>query len=252
MKWIWVLATALLLPAQFVRPPAPPRYGYRVVKSYPHDPGAFTQGLEYRDGVLFEGTGLNGRSSVRRVRLQDGQILASVPLSGEYFGEGITVQKSRILQLTWKHGVGFIYDRATLRKTGSFAYPGEGWGLANDGKLIYMSDGSSTIRVWDPVTLKELRRFSVKLQGRPIDQLNELEMVEGELYANVWQTDSILRISPADGNVVGIIDLQGLLNSNAGEVDVLNGIAYDPAGKRLFVTGKLWPRIFEIQLVAKR
>jgi glutamine cyclotransferase len=251
MRFVWVLALAILSPAQFVRPSAPVRYGYKVVKAYPHDAGAFTQGLEYRDGMLFEGTGLNGRSSLRRVRLSDGKVLASVPLSAEYFGEGITVQKERILQLTWKHGMGFLYDRATLKKTGSFAYPGEGWGLANDGKFVYMSDGSSTIRVWDPVSLKEVRRFTVKAQGRPVGQLNELEMVEGELYANVWQNDVILRIAPADGTVVGVIDLTGILGPVDGEVDVLNGIAYDAAAKRLFVTGKLWPKIFEIQLVRK-
>lgn len=246
---------ALAAQAQFVRPAAPVRYGCKVVRSYAHDRGAFTQGLEYKDGVLYEGTGMNGRSALRKVRLDTGQVLAQTALAAEYFGEGITVQGTRILQLTWKHGQGFIYDKQTLKRTGSFQYPGEGWGLANDGKQIYMSDGSAQIRVWDAATLKELRRITVNNGGRAIDQINELEIVNGEIYANVWQTEYVLRVSPADGRVLGIVDLSGLVRaaySEAPDADVLNGIAYDAAGKRLLVTGKLWPKIYEIELVAQK
>ncbi len=255
MRFLLLLAAGLATSGQMVKQMEPARYGYRVVKSYAHDRGAFTQGLEYKDGILYEGTGLNGRSGLRKVKLETGQVLQQVPLAEQYFGEGITVVGSRILQLTWKQGEGFVYDKRTLKKTGTFRYPGEGWGLTSDAKNVYMSDGTATIRVWDAVTLKETRRMEVKSGGRPIDQLNELEMVEGELYANVWQSDFILRISPVDGRVLGIVDMRGLLGQMTGEggsVDVLNGIAYDAAGKRLFVTGKLWPKIFEIQLVAKR
>ncbi len=242
-----LIAFSTIACAQFVKPQAPVRYGYKVVKTFVHDPEAFTQGFEYRDGVLIEGTGLKGQSSLRRVKLETGQVLQKVDLPGQYFGEGITVLKDRILQLTWQAGVGFIYDRKTLKQTGQFLYPGEGWGLANDGKQVYMSDGTSEIRIWDPVTLKELRRITVHNGKSPIDQINELEIVEGELYANVWQTDYILRISPTDGQLLGIIDMRGLLDTGR-RADVLNGIAYDAAGKRLFVTGKLWPKIYQVEI----
>jgi glutaminyl-peptide cyclotransferase len=241
----------LLLLAQFARAPEPARYGYRVVKKYPHDAGAFTQGLEYKDGMLYEGTGLNGRSSLRKVRLETGEVVQRQPLAEAYFGEGITVQSARVLQLTWKHGEGFIYDRKTLRRTGSFKYPGEGWGLASDAAHVYMSDGSAQIRVWDAATLKEVRRLTVTNGGRAVDQINELEVVEGEIFANVWYSDVILRISPKDGRVAGVVDLRGLSSEARSEspaADVLNGIAYDAARKRLFVTGKLWPKLYEIEL----
>lgn len=237
----------LLLVGQFVAQP-PARYRAKVVKSFAHDRGAFTQGLEYRDGVLVEGTGLKGQSNLRRVDLATGRVLQRVDLPGQYFGEGITVLGQRILQLTWQSEVGFLYDRKTLKQVGQFRYPGEGWGLTNDGKNVYMSDGTEQIRVWDGATLKELRRITVKANGRAVDQLNELEWVEGEIWANVWQTDYILRISPADGRVLGVIDCTGLLDVG-GQADVLNGIAYDAAGKRVFVTGKLWPRLYQIEVV---
>jgi glutamine cyclotransferase len=247
-----VCALALVAQAQFVRPAAPARYTVKVLRTYAHDRGSYTQGFEFKDGILYEGTGLNGRSNLRKVRLDTAQVLAQVPLSGEYFGEGITIHNGRILQLTWKHGQGFIYDKQTLKRTGTFAYPGEGWGLTNDGKQIYMSDGSAQIRIWDPATLKETRRITVNNGGRPIDQINELEFINGEIYANVWQTDSILRISPADGRVLGIIDLSALSAATmkeAPDADVLNGIAYDALNKRLFVTGKLWPKIYEVEVI---
>ena len=245
------LFLSVVLAAQFVTTQAPVRYGYKVVKSFAHDPGAFTQGLEYRDGVLIEGTGLKGQSSLRRVKLETGQVLQKVDVPGQYFGEGITVLKDRILQLTWQSGVGFIYDRKTFKQIGQFKYPGEGWGLTNDGKQVFMSDGTSEIRVWDPVTLKEVRRITVRNGKNPIDQINEIEFVDGEIYANVWQTDYILRISPATGQLLGIIDMRGLLDSPQG-ADVLNGIAYDSVGKRLFVTGKLWPKIYQVEITRVR
>ena len=228
--------------------------GYRVVKSYPHDRTAFTQGLEYRDGVLYEGTGLVGRSSLRKVNLDTGQVLQKFDVPPPYFGEGITVLNNQIFELTWQSQTGFIYDKSNFGIVRSFNYPGEGWGLTNDGKQIYMSDGSSQIRIWDPATLKETRRITVKDGSREVTQLNELEFVRGEILANVWQTDRIARVSPADGRVLGWIDLTGILDK-AERPDpqaVLNGIAYDAAGDRLFVTGKLWPRIFEIKLVPKK
>jgi len=234
--------------------PLPTQYGYRVVKTYPHDRTAFTQGLEYRDGFLYEGTGMIGHSSVRKVELGSGSVTQKYDLPQPFFGEGITVLNQQILELTWQTQTGFVYDRSSFRVVRSFNYPGEGWGLTNDGKQIYMSDGSADIRVWDGATLKEIRRITVKDGVTPVTQLNELEWVRGEIYANVWQTDRIARISPVDGRVLGWIDLTGILpKSERLDPDaVLNGIAYDAASDRLFVTGKLWPKIFEIKLVPKR
>jgi glutaminyl-peptide cyclotransferase len=234
--------------------PAPLQYGYRVVKTFPHDRTAFTQGLEYREGFLYEGTGKVGNSSLRKVELATGRVLQQYDLPQPYFGEGITVVNQQILELTWQSQSGFIYDKSSFRLLRSFNYPGEGWGLTNDGKQIYMSDGSAQIRVWDPATLKEVRRITVRDGATPITELNELEWVKGEIYANVWQTDRIARISPADGKVLGWIDLSGILpRAERPDPDaVLNGIAYDAAGDRLFVTGKLWPKIFEIKLVPKK
>jgi len=224
------------------------------VKSFPHDRTAFTQGLEYRGGILYEGTGLVGRSSLRKINLDTGRVLQKFDVPPPYFGEGITVLKDQIFEITWQSQTGFVYDKSTFRIIRSFNYPGEGWGLTNDGKQIYMSDGSSQIRIWDPASLKETRRITVKDGSREVTQLNELEFVRGEILANVWQTDRIARISPADGKVLGWIDLTGILDK-AERLDpqaVLNGIAYDAVGDRLFVTGKLWPRIFEIKLVPKK
>jgi glutaminyl-peptide cyclotransferase len=234
--------------------PIPTRYGYRVVKTYPHDRTAFTQGLEFRDGFLYEGTGLAGRSSLRKVELATGKVVQNFDVPQPFFGEGITVLDQRIFELTYTTQTGFIYDKTNFRVLKSFNYPGEGWGLTNDGKRLYMSDGSSEIRVWDPATLKEVRRITVKDGTREIKGLNELEFVKGEIYANVWHDDRIARISPADGKVLGWIDLTNILpKSEHPEPEaVLNGIGYDAAGDRLFVTGKLWPKIFEIKLVPKK
>jgi glutaminyl-peptide cyclotransferase len=236
------------------RPGSVPVYGYRVVNTYPHDTAAFTQGLEYRGGMLYEGTGLNGRSSLRRVELRTGKVVQQIPLEQKYFGEGITVLNRQIVELTWTSHVGFLYDQGTFTLLRTFDYPGEGWGLANDGEQIYMSDGTADIRIWDAQTFVEKRRITVHDDSGPVRMLNELEFVKGELYSNVWQTDRIARISPANGKVLGWIDLTGILSPgervNSGAV--LNGIAYDPLESRLFVTGKLWPKLFEIQIVEKK
>ena len=232
---------------------APAQYTYRVVKSYPHDSSAFLQGLEYHDGFFYEGTGVVGRSSVRKVEPATGKVLKQFDVPQPFFGEGITVLNQQILSLTWQTQTGFVLDKSTFRVLRSFNYPGEGWGLTNDGKQIYMSDGSAQIRVWDPATLKEVRRITVKDGARSITDLNELEFVRGEIYANVWHTDRIARISPADGRVLGWIDLTGLIPKSVKDPEaVLNGIAYDAASDRLFVTGKLWPSIFEIKVIPKK
>lgn len=230
-----------------------PEYSYRIVNSFPHDPQAYTQGLVYKDGFFYEGTGLNGRSSLRKVRLVTGKVLQRVDLPPEFFGEGITLLSGKIFQLTWKAHGGFIYDARDFRQLGRFSYAGEGWGLTTDGRDLYMSDGTAGIRVLDPLTLKEKRRIRVHDSADAIQELNELEYINGEIFANIWQTDKIARISPRTGKVVGWIDLAGILSPMYRRTPdaVLNGIAYDSQGKRLFVTGKLWPSIFEIQLIPK-
>ncbi len=231
-----------------------PEYGYKVIRVYPHDHTAFTQGLEFRGGFLYEGTGLYGQSTLRKEDLQTGKVLQEIALPAQFFGEGITVLNQRIVQLTWQAHIGFVYDQTNFRMLKNFSYPGEGWGLANDGEQIYMSDGTAQIRCLDASTLQELRRITVHDGGKHIENLNELEWVRGELYANVWQTNRIVRIAPKDGTVLGWIDLSGLLTpeEQEGNVDVLNGIAYDSMGDRLFVTGKLWPKLFQIRVVRKR
>jgi len=230
-----------------------PEYGYEIVRVYPHDPSAYTQGLFYLNGALYEGTGLNGRSSVRKVNLETGEVLQKRDIPEQYFGEGIINWKDRLIEITWQSQTGFIYDLSTFDPRSQFSYPGEGWGLTQDGKRIIMSDGTPELRFWDPETLRETGRITVTDQGRPVAELNELEWVKGEVYANVYQTDRIARIDPASGKVVGWIDLAGILSpaDRVRQVDVLNGIAYDASGDRLFVTGKLWPKLFEIRLRKK-
>jgi glutamine cyclotransferase len=224
---------------------------FTIVNTYPHDRRAFTQGLVFTDGVLFEGTGLRGQSTLRQVVLQTGEVLQSHTLSGSLFGEGITVFGDRIIQLTWQSHVGFVYDKQTFAQLAEFTYPTEGWGLTHDGKRLIMSDGTSTLYLLDSETFVEVRRLHVHDDNGPVVRLNELEYVKGEIYANVWQTDRIARIDPDTGRVVGWIDLTGLLapEDRQPQVDVLNGIAYDAVHDRLFVTGKLWPKLFEIRLV---
>ena len=222
---------------------------YEVVRIYPHDPQAFTQGLVFAHGVLYEGTGQNGRSTLRQVRLETGEVLKLQKIDDQYFGEGIALVGNTIVQLTWQSGVGFVYNRETFERIKTFTYTGEGWGLAYDGKRLIMSDGSPTLRLLDPVTLKQTGRLTVREGAQPIEDLNELEIVKGEILANVWGSDRIARISPATGQVTGWIDLSGLLDPrDKPGTDVLNGIAYDAAGDRLFVTGKNWPKLFEIRI----
>lgn len=229
---------------------AAPVKGYRVVHAYPHAPTAFTQGLVYVDGMLYEGTGLNGRSSIRMVDLKTGRVLQKHDLPGNYFGEGLTDWGNNLIELTWQSHIGFVYDRFSFRVLRTFIYNGEGWGLTHDSKHLILSDGSSTLRLLDPTSFQPVGQLTVTDNGNPVLNLNELEYVHGEIYANVWQTDRIARISPATGKVIDWIDLGGLLpeaekkNSDA----VLNGIAYDSKNNRLFVTGKLWPKLFEIEV----
>jgi glutaminyl-peptide cyclotransferase len=247
----------LLLLAIFASPAvaaAPPVYGYRIVHVYPHDPTAFTEGLFYLGGRLWESTGLNGRSQIREVRLEDGKVLRSVSVDSRYFGEGIVDWDADIVSLTWQSGIGFRWRRSDLRQAGSFHYPGEGWALTRNGREIIMSDGTPRLRILDPATMAERRRIDVTDQGQPVSHLNELEWVKGEIFANIWLTTRIARIDPASGRVTGWIDLAPLVAQNMkGEEDnVLNGIAYDRAGDRLFVTGKNWPHLYEIKLVPPR
>lgn len=234
-------------------PAAIPIYSYQVVHTYPHDRAAFTQGLVYLDGFLYEGTGLNGKSSLRKVKLETGEVVQQRPLPDQYFGEGITGWKNQLVQLTWQAQTGFVYDRATFEFKKTFRYSGEGWGLTHDDSRLIMSDGTSTLRFWSPATFEEIGRLQVQDGATPVPNLNELEYVNGEIYANIWQTDRIARIDPSSGRVTGWIDLQGLLTSadRTIAVDVLNGIAYDPQGRRLFITGKLWPHVFEIKLILR-
>jgi len=231
-----------------------PVQGFKVVRSYPHDPDAFTQGLFFLDGFLYEGTGLNGRSSIRKVELETGRVLQQVALPDEVFGEGIAQWGDRLIGLTWQNQTAFVLDLKTFKLWRKFSYPGEGWGLTHNDKELVLSDGTPELRFLDPLTFKELRRVKVTAGDQPVAQLNELEWVGGEILANIWQTDRIARIDPRTGRVTGWIDLAGLLpdNQRSNPDAVLNGIAYDAKKKRLFVTGKLWPKLFEIELTRPR
>lgn len=235
----------------FGAPGATPVEGYRIVRTYPHDPSAFTQGLAYVDGMLYEGTGLNGRSSIRMVDIKTGRVLQQHDLPENYFGEGLTDWGNNLIELTWQSHIGFVYDRFSFRVIKTFIYQGEGWGITHDSEHLILSDGTSVLRLLDPVTFQPAGQIAVTDGGQPVMNLNELEYVHGEIYANVWQTDKIARISPRTGRVIAWVNLAGLLpkaqerNSDA----VLNGIAYDSRHNRLFVTGKLWPKLFEIKLM---
>jgi glutamine cyclotransferase len=232
-------------------PAEPPVDGYKVVREYPHDPTAFTQGLVYLDGKLYESTGLNRQSTIREVRLEDGKVLRSVSLEPQYFGEGMVDWGPDLLSLTWQDGIGFRWNRADFRRKGEFRYMGEGWGLTQDGNNLIMSDGTSELRFLDPATLAERKRVAVTFRGQPVERLNELEWVKGEIFANIWMGRRIARIDPKSGRVTGWIDLAQLVaeNSNGDPDAVLNGIAYDSKGDRLFVTGKNWAKLFEIDIV---
>jgi glutamine cyclotransferase len=231
-----------------------PVYGFEVVRTFPHDRRAFTQGLAFRDGELLESTG-RYPSTVRRVRLEDGAVLQRRELDDAYFGEGLTEINGRVVTLTWKNGKAFVWDADDLTLLEEHSYPGEGWGLTDDGVRLILSDGTPTLRFLDPETFVETGRVAVTFNGRPVSQINELEWIEGEIFANVWQTDFIIRIDPATGVVTGVIDLTELMPDRRGldPTDaVLNGIAWDPQGRRLFVTGKNWPTLFEIRLTGPR
>ncbi len=230
---------------------APPVLTYKVIRVYPHDPQAFTQGLVIDQGVLYEGTGRYGRSSLRRVDLATGNVLQFHDLPASFFGEGITVFGAQIIQLTWRSRLGFVYDKEQFTLLQQFSYPSEGWGITHDGRRLIMSDGTAILSFLDPKRLVEVRRIHVHDHAGPVMRLNELEYVQGAIYANVWQTDRIARIDPQTGRVTAWIDLTGLLSPQDRQqpVDVLNGIAYDAERNRLFVTGKLWPKLFEIEIV---
>jgi glutamine cyclotransferase len=219
-----------------------------AVRSYPHDPKAFTQGLVFRNGELLESTGRFGESSLRRVKLETGEVLQRVDVPREYFAEGLTVLGGRAYQLTWQSKVGFIYDLATFKRVGTFDYEGEGWGLTTDGTSLILSDGTSVLRFLDPATFRVTRTLEVKNGAEFVDQINELEWVRGEIWANVWHKDWIARIDPRDGHVIGWLDVGQLLpEATAADPEAVpNGIAFDPATGRLFITGKLWSRLFEI------
>ena len=244
---ILLTVVALNVNAQDVK-----RYGYEVINQYPHDKQAFTQGLLFIDGALYESTGRYGQSTVRKVELGSGEVKQSTAIASKYFGEGLVNWQDTLINITWKSRTALVFDKQSFKEVGRFSYEGEGWGITQNGQRLIMSDGTSTIRFFDPKTFKEQRRITVTYKGEPIRNLNELEWVNGEIYANIWQTDWIAKIEPKSGNVVGLVDMKGLLPPSAtgrSAENVLNGIAYDAEGDRLFVTGKNWPQLLEIKLV---
>ena len=230
-----------------------PVYTYKVVNTYPHDQSAFTEGLVFEEGVLYEGTGLHEYSTLRRVKLETGEILQICELPPQFFGEGVTIYGDKIIQLTWQSNIGFVYDKYSFKLLKEFNYPDEGWGITHDGKHLIMSDGTSTLHFLDPETFEEISQVEVSSNNIPVTRINELEYIQGEIYANIWQTELIARINPLTGRVVGWIDLRGILSleDDSETVDVLNGIAYDSKNNRLFVTGKFWPKLFEIELMGQ-
>jgi len=246
----WLLVLACAFGAAHA---AVPIYEVDVVKTYPHDPGAFTEGLFYLDGCLYESTGLEQHSTIRKVDLQTGKVLQKIDLPPQYFGEGIVNWGRHLVSLTWKSELGFVFDLKTLKLEREFHYSGQGWALTQDGRRLIMSDGTAELRFLNPTTLAETGRLPVTLDGKPVRNVNELEWVKGEILANVWGTNWIIRIDPASGRVVGLVNLSGLLGPAEpppGVDSVLNGIAYDAKNDRLFVTGKNWPKIFQIRLRA--
>ncbi len=225
-----------------------PLYTYEIIEEYPHDPAAFTQGLTWHDGFLYEGTGRNGQSTLRKVALESGELLQRHNLGRRYFGEGIAIRDGLVYQLTWQSHIGFIYDLETFEQQETFFVAGEGWGITFDDEHLIISDGSATLRFLDPTTQSEVRRLTVMLNDQPVSYLNELEFIKGEIWANVWYQDVILRIDPQSGKVNSLVDLTGLYSERRNADEVLNGIAWDSEQQRLFVTGKLWPVLYEIVL----
>jgi glutaminyl-peptide cyclotransferase len=230
-----------------------PIYTYEVVNTYPHDPGAFTQGLVFLDGALLESTGLNGQSSLRKVDLKTGSVLMRVEVPAEYFAEGLAVLDGKLFQLTWQNQKGFVYDLESFKLEKDFSYEGEGWGLTTDGHWLILSDGTDQIRFLDPATFEVKQTIHVLARGRSVNRLNELEYINGEIFANIWGSDYVVRIDPATGKVTGVIDFTGLLapQDRSFDTDVLNGIAYDAKENRIFITGKKWPKLFEARLKLK-
>lgn len=240
-------------PAAAPRPAEPAYYTYRIAAQYPHSTEAYTQGLLYADGTLWEGTGLEGRSEVRKIDLSTGRTERFAQLPDTEFGEGIALLDGELFQLTWQSNTVHVYDAATGRKLRDHRYAGEGWGLTTDGEKLYMSDGTAQLRTLDPATFRCEKRTTVTLRGEPVPYLNELEWIDGKIWANVYTADQLLVIDPATGVVERIVDLEGILpdGERGPRTDVLNGIAYDSAGRRLFVTGKNWPKIYEIELIPR-
>jgi glutamine cyclotransferase len=250
-KHFWLWSLPLWLVSTGLARASVPVYDYEVVHTYPHDPAAFTEGLFYLNGYLYESTGLERHSSIRKVNITTGEVVQKLDIPEQYFGEGIVNWNDQLVSLTWKSHVGFVYGLSTLKLRRQFHYAGEGWALTQDGRQLIMSDGTPKLRFLNPHTLQETRRLEVTLNGRPLPNLNELEWVKGQIYANVWHANWIARIDPANGQVVGLINLTGILSTQnlaEGPDGVLNGIAYDAKGDRLFVTGKNWPTLFEIRL----
>lgn len=250
MRRLALLLSALAL-LSFTPASAQAADSFRIIQVFPHDQHAFTQGLVYLDGHLYESTGIRGQSTLREENLESGSILRMQLVPDKYFTEGLTDWKDTLIQLTWQSHVALVYDRSTFRLLRTFHYDGEGWGLTHDAKSLILSDGTATLRFFDPDSFKELRKIAVKDHGKPVTQLNELEFIHGEIYANLWYSNRIARISPATGRVLGWIDLKGLMPRDQLSSDqaVLNGIAYDATRDRLFLTGKLWPQIFEITVI---
>lgn len=249
-----LLILLLLIACNGARADNVPVYGYTVIHTWPHDTGAYTEGLFWHDGYLYESTGNVGQSSIRKVDLASGNVVQIKRLPPPWYGEGIVAWKGKLYQLTWRGGTGFIYDLKTFKKLGQFNYPGEGWALTRNDRHLYMSDGTPEIRILDPDTLKQTGSLRVTWDGHAVGNINELEWVNGEIYANIWLTRRIARIDPKSGAVVGFIDLGGLAPEHTTDPvnDVLNGIAWDARDQRLFVTGKRWPHIYEIRLTAPR
>jgi glutamine cyclotransferase len=225
-----------------------PVHSYKIIATYPHDPKAFTEGLEIHDGALYESTGLNGSSHIRKVNLTTGATITDIPIPQYIFGEGITFFGNHLYSLTYKNGIAFLRDPKTFMQLQTFPYSGEGWALTHDAKHIIMSDGSAELRILDPASFHEVNRLLVREGTRPVTELNELEYIDGEIWANIWRTERIARIDPRSGQVNSWVDMTGLLKpgDQRPDTDVLNGIAYDPVGKRIFVTGKMWPKLFQI------
>ena len=253
-SFLAVMATvfALVIATQVMA--AVPHLGVEVVKTYPHDRSAFTEGLFFKDGFLYESTGLNGASFIRKVDLASGKVLRQTKIDKKYFGEGIAPWGDHIISLTWQTGTGFVWEAGSFKKDRSFSYKGEGWGLTQDGHSLIMSDGTPTLRFLDPKNLQVVRSVQVTLDGQPLDQVNELEWIKGDIYANIWRTRKVVRIDPATGKITAIIDLDTLAETQDSHLPndaVANGIAYDSVGDHLYVTGKLWSHIYEVKLVPR-